>query len=107
MLPNPIDTTYKLPSGPTSKSVTPPNPSPNTILLTPGEDGFSMTLDDSPLVEELDLSYLMSDQNDKSFHYAHLLTNISFSYAVPSLIEFKNFTAVGPAVFTQTKSGSL
>ena len=58
MLPNPIDTTYKLPSGPTSKSVMPPNPSPNTILLTPGEDGFSITLDES-LVEELDLSYLM------------------------------------------------
>ncbi len=45
MLPSPIDTTYKLPSGPTSMSVMPPKPSPNTMLLNPGEDGFSMTLD--------------------------------------------------------------
>lgn len=45
MLPNPTETTYKLKSGPSCKSVIPPNPSPNRISLSPGEEGFSMTLD--------------------------------------------------------------
>src|SRR5918995_768515 len=100
----PAESTYKYPSGPTSISVTPPNPSANN---TPSSSSSSFAI--LSFVSSGRDNSVLPSVNSNEYILPNFIspTKTSFSYCFPNLSEAKNFMAVTPTGAFHVNSGLL